>query len=180
MEKRGFWHSYGRSECIQNTFGSETEYSFFHENMELRIASFAAREPRRRRCRLRQTPCSYLLRQRSGNTAQQLDQTAYHLTRSDGGLLPPGADHFDRGAKKPWRRKHRLPRRCVTPPGSPSPLIPRDSPFRHNSRGDEGCRVPRVQIPVASAAPPNRTPDLATIMQRVVSHRTGTDESPAR
>src|SRR6266851_8795967 len=103
MEKRGFWHSYGRSECMQNTFGSETEYSFFHENMELRIASFAAREPRRRRCRLRQTPCSYLLRQRSGNTAQQLDQTAYHMPRSDGGLLPPGADHFDRGAKKPWR-----------------------------------------------------------------------------
>src|SRR6266853_3832409 len=141
------------------TFGAETEYSFFHENIELRIASFGAREPRRRRCRLRQTLCSFLLRQRSGNTARQLDQTAYHLTRSDGGLLPPGADHFDRGAKKPWRRKHRLPRRCVTPPGSLFPLIPQDSPFRHNSRGDEGCRVPRVQIPVASAAPPNRTPD---------------------
>src|SRR6266404_3965814 len=120
------------------------------------------RESRRWQCRRRQTPCSFPLPQTSGNTAPRPDQTAYRSTQPDGGLLLQEEAHFDRGAKKPWRRKHRLPRRCAIPPGFLFPSIRRGSPFRHNSRGDEGCRVPRVQIQVASAAPPTHTPDASS------------------
>lgn len=81
---------------------------------------------------------------------------------TNGGLLRRGEAHFDRGAKKPCPRKHRSPRRCAIPPGFLFPLIRRGSPLRHDSRGDEGCRVPRVQIPVASAGPPSHTPDASS------------------
>src|SRR5258708_3928223 len=59
-----------------------------------------AREPRRRQCRRRRTPCPFPLVQTSENTARQRDQTACCSTRPDAGPLLPDEGRFDRGAKR--------------------------------------------------------------------------------